>query len=352
MKIAARDIESFVRKPPAAALAVLVYGPDEGLVRERLDLLTKTVVEDIRDPFNVVELAGSALEESPARLLDEAQSISMLGANSKDGRRVVRVRDATEKALAAVKNALESLKDGDNLVLLEAGNLPPRNQLRALFESAPNAAALPCYVDDARDIGRVIGDTFRAAGYTCSSDALAHIAAGVAGDRAVARAEAEKLITYMGPQNKRITLDDAVASTGNSAVMSLEDLARHVGAGDFSAADKILTHVFSEGVEPVRVLRALQSHFTRLHVTKARIEQGMDAETAMKTLKPAVFWKVKTAFVAQLNGWSMLQMEQALTMLVSAEAQCKRTGAAPETLCGRAVLSLANLGARATRRRA
>lgn len=347
MKIAARDIEGFVQKPHPAARAILVYGPDEGLVRERLDLLTKTVVADIRDPFNVVELSGSALEDSPARLLDEAQSISMLG-----GRRVVRLRDASEKAAAAVKNALDGLKDGDNLILVEADNLPPRNKLRELFEASPNAAALPCYVDDARSITRVISDTFRAAGYACSADALAHIAAGVSGDRAVARAEVEKLITYMGPHNKRITLDDAVASTGNSAIMSLEDLAQHVGAGNFSEADKILTHVFSEGVEPVRILRALQGHFTRLHVTKARLEQGMDAETAMKALRPPVFWKVKSAFVLQLNGWSLLQIEQALSALVSAEAQCKQTGAAPQTLCGRAVLSLSNLGARAARRRA
>ncbi|MBU6475048.1 MAG: DNA polymerase III subunit delta [Alphaproteobacteria bacterium] len=345
MKLQFRDIEPFAKNPPASALAVLVYGPDEGLVRERLDLLTKSVVEDIRDPFNVVEFSGDALADNPARLLDEARSISMLG-----GRRVVRLRDATEKCAGAVKSALDGLKDGDNLVLVEAGNLAPKDKLRALFEGAKNAAALPCYVDDARSVSRVIADSFRAAGYACSGDALAHIAANVSGDRAVARSEAEKLVTYMG-ENKRITLDDAVAATGNSAVMSLEDLAQCVAAGNFAQADRILVHVYSEGVEPVRVLRALQNHFLRLHVTKARLQQGLDTETALKMLKPAVFWKVKDSFVAQLNGWSATQMEQALGALLEAEARCKRSGGVPETLCARAVLSLSQLGARINRRR-
>ena len=351
MKLAFRDIEPFLKKPPAHVLAVLVYGPDEGLVRERLDQLARSVVADIRDPFNVVEFSGEALSDNPARLLDEARSISMLGANSKDGRRVVRLRDASEKAAGAVRNALEGMKDGDNLVLVEAGNLAPKDKLRALFESAPNADALPCYVDDARSIGRVIADALRSAGYACSGDALAHIAASVAGDRAVARSEVEKLVTYMGGV-KNITLEDAVAATGSSAVLSLEDLAQCVAGGDFAQDDRILSFVFSEGVEPVRVLRALQNHFLRLSVTKARMQQGLDVETAMKMLKPAVFWKVKNAFTAQLNGWSGAQIEQALTVLMEAEARCKQTGSSPETFCGRAVLSLAQLGARAVRRRA
>ena len=73
MELQYRDIEGFVKKPAAHVLAVLVYGPDEGLVRERLDLLTQSVVEDIRDPFNVVEFSGDALGDNPARLLDEAR---------------------------------------------------------------------------------------------------------------------------------------------------------------------------------------------------------------------------------------------------------------------------------------
>jgi DNA polymerase-3 subunit delta len=344
MRILPKNIDSFVKKPPAEALAILVYGPDEGLIRERLDILTKGVVADIHDPFNVAEFSAGALEENPARLMDEAQSISMLG-----GRRVVRVRDAAEGIKENVERVLAALRPGDNLILLEAGDLGKSSKLRGLFENAENAAAIPCYVEDVRDIGRVIGDALRAAGYSSSSEAIAYMAANVTGDRAVARSEVEKLITYMGTDKKNVSLDDVIACVGNSAALSLDGLAKHVASGQFAEADRILDHVLSEGLPAVTVLRTLQNHFLRLHLTKSRMQKGEAMEGAMKKLRPEVFWKVKDAFMAQLNGWSLGQMEQALALLVSVEAKCKQTANDPHTLCSRAILSLAQIGLKVMR---
>ncbi|MFH1158435.1 MAG: DNA polymerase III subunit delta [Pseudomonadota bacterium] len=349
MKIAARNIDGFVKKPSSDALAVLVYGPDEGLIRERLDILTGSVVADIRDPFSVVNFSGDDLAENPAKLMDEALSISMLG-----GRRVVRVRDASDRITPVVKDVLSALKAGDNLILLEAGELPPRSSLRSLLENAKNAAALPCYVEDAQDIGRVIGEALKAAGYAISSEALTYMAGNVIGNRAIARSEAEKLVTYAGSGRKTISLDDVTACIGDSAALSLDDLARNVASGRFAEAERILGKVLSEGIPAVAVLRTLQNHFMRLHVTKSRMQKGEEMEAAMKKLRPQVFFKIKSAFEAQLANWSLPRMEQALQLLAATEARCKQTASQPDTLCSHAVLSTSQMGKRAfsTRQRA
>lgn len=343
MKIQPKNIESFVKNPGADVQAVLVYGPDEGLVRERLDLLTKSIVADIHDPFNVGEIAGEILSEKPTLLQDEVKSISMLG-----GRRVVRLRNCPDKAADIVRAALESLKPGDNLLLVEAGALTPRSPLRLLFEQAGHAAALPCYVDDERDIARVLADALRERGYRLSSDALAYMAANVLGDRAIARSEVEKLSLYMGDK-KDIALDDIIACVGGSASLSLDNLVKHIAAGKFAEGDRILGHVMSEGVPAVTILRTLQNHFTRLRLTKARLERGENMEAALAKLRPPLFFKAKSAFEAQVSGWSMAKIEQALTLIMTAEAKCKQTASHPETLCSRAVLSLTQM---ASRRRA
>ena len=85
MKIAPREADRFVQKPDPKAVAILVYGPDAGLVRERIATMTKTVVDDASDPFRITDLTDGDLKGDPARLADEAASIAMLG-----GRRVVR----------------------------------------------------------------------------------------------------------------------------------------------------------------------------------------------------------------------------------------------------------------------
>lgn len=355
MKVPPKNIDGFVKKPPPETVAVLLYGPDEGLIRERMNVLTKNIVPDIQDPFGVAEFSGPVLEDDPARLMDEAMSISMLG-----GRRVVRVRDASDKITAAVKDTLAVLRPGENFVVLAAGELSPRSTLRLLFESAGGtgpdasgiAAAIPCYVDDERDIGRVIGDALRSAGYTASPDAVATMAANVVGDRAVARSEVEKLITYIGDRQKNVAVEDVIACVGNSAALSLDDLAKNVASGRFAEADRILGHVLSEGLPPVTVLRNLQSYFMRLHITKSRVQKGESLEEALRKLRPPLFFKVKPAFESQVSNWGTGQMEQALMLLAGVEAKCKQTASDPHILCSRAVLSLSQIGARVLRARA
>ena len=85
MKIATGQIDGFLRRPDPQIRAVLLYGPDAGLVRERADTLAKTICPELHDPFRVAELTGAVLAADPARLVDEAAQISLMG-----GRRVVR----------------------------------------------------------------------------------------------------------------------------------------------------------------------------------------------------------------------------------------------------------------------
>ena len=86
MKIESRQIEAFLKKPDAKIRGVVVYGNDDGLIAERAVALAKTVCEDLKDPFSVVDITGDVLKGDPARLADEFGAMSLMG-----GRRVVRV---------------------------------------------------------------------------------------------------------------------------------------------------------------------------------------------------------------------------------------------------------------------
>ena len=88
MKLPAARIAAFLQRPDQAIRAVLLYGPDIGLVRERADVLARTVCPDLRDPFRVADLSGAALAADPARLADEAAQMSLIG----DSERIPQVR--------------------------------------------------------------------------------------------------------------------------------------------------------------------------------------------------------------------------------------------------------------------
>ena len=131
----------------------LVFGPDEGLVRERVTRLMKTVVDDLADPFRVADLTAQSVKADPASLADEAQAMALTG-----GRRVVRLRDADDSLSKAVEAVLQGAAT-DTLVVLQGGDLSARSSLRKLVEAAANGAAVPCYLDDAMAVETVIRDS-------------------------------------------------------------------------------------------------------------------------------------------------------------------------------------------------
>ncbi len=62
MKLSGARIDGFIRQPDPAARAILVYGPNAGLVRERADALARHVVDRLDDPFRVTELEPAMLK--------------------------------------------------------------------------------------------------------------------------------------------------------------------------------------------------------------------------------------------------------------------------------------------------
>lgn len=138
MKLKPREIDAFIRTPDPAVQAILVFGPDQGLVQERCRQLAKTVLDDLTDPFRLTDISDADLRQDPARLADEAAAISMMG-----GRRVVRVRGAADGLSKTFKSFLEN-PAGDALIIVSAGELTPRSSLRKAFEDAKNGAAIAC----------------------------------------------------------------------------------------------------------------------------------------------------------------------------------------------------------------
>lgn len=332
MKVSNADAERFAAGRPERISAVLIYGPDDGLIRERSDRLLAGVVEDPRDPFRVVDLPAGEILKDPARLPDEAAAIAMTG-----GRRVVRLRDATD-ALAAIIGPLLETPAGDALILVEAGELPARSALRKLFEGADRGAALACYRDDERSLPAVISGQLAADGLTASHDALAYLAGNLGGDRQVTRRELEKLALYKGAGE--ISLADAQACVGDTAALGLDDLVYAMAEGDAAGLERAVTRSLQEGASAVALLRAAARHLQRLHLAVGLVRQGAAPEAAVKQLRPPVFWKLAGRFRSQLKAWQPERIAFALARLLEAETACKKTGAPAELLASRTLFAI------------
>lgn len=338
MKLAAARVEAFLRRPDPDARAVLLYGPDAGLVRERAETVARTVCPDLHDPFRVADLAAASLAADPTRLADEVAQISLMG-----GRRVIRVREAGDGLAALFARFLADLVGppvGESLVVAEAGDLPGRSALRRVFDDLPVAAAIGCYPDSARDLALVVRDAFAAHRIGLSRDASDFLVQHLGGDRLLTRAELEKLTLYAG-DGGHIDLDDARAVIADSAALSLDDALLAAAEGDAASLDRALTRVFQEGELPVSVIRALLRHLQRLHLLAARVAAGATAEQAIRAARPPIFFKEQDSYRRQLARWSEPRLRLALGRVAEAEFRMKLTGLPAETICREALFATA-----------
>ena len=340
MKLSPSQVSAFVRRPDRDVRAVLLYGPDAGLVRERADTLARTVCPDLKDPFRIGNLSAAALAADPARLADEAAQMSLVG-----GRRVVRVRDAGDGQARLFAGFVDSTP-GDALVVVEAGDLPPRSALRRCFEAARRAAAIGCYPDTPRDLEVLILETFSEHRVTASCDAAQYLVARLGGDRLLTRSELEKLVLYAG-DGGHVGLEDARLAIGDSAALSLDDAIMAAAEGDAVRLDRVLDRVFQEGESPVTVIRAFLRHLHRLHVLAAITAAGATVEAALRAARPPIFYKHEDNFRRQLAAWSEETLRPQLDRAAEAEFQMKTTGFPAETICREAMLAVAQAARRA-----
>ena len=334
MKVQSSDADRYAANPPKNLAAFLVFGPDSGLVRERAEILMKTVVADLNDAFRVADLDESTLTSDPARLSDEAAAISMLG-----GRRVVRVRGAGNAIAKLFESFLED-PSGDALIVVEGGDLAKGAGLRKAFEEAGNAAAIPCYPDSARDLFEVVRSGLKAEGLAIAPDALEDAVSRLGSDRGVTRRELEKLALYAHGR-KSVSLEDVRAVLGDEAEARVEEAIDAAGNGDIVKLDLALERLWIAGTSPVQVVRQAMSHFQRLLLVSVESKRGESIDGAMRKLRPTVHFARATSFRNQAQRWNDAVLGEVLDQLLDTEALCKTTAVPAEAVCTRALMNIA-----------
>jgi len=339
MKLTARDSDAFLKAPDKQAAAVLLYGPDSGLVRERSRAIATQIIGKDADPLCRMDLTNDQIKSDPAILRDELSALSLMG-----GRRVITIRDASDKIAPIIESAFEGLHTTTYLIV-EAEELSPAAGLRQLFEKEPRFAALPCYRDEGRNLEEVIRTGFTAHGLRAHNDAVHYLSQHMGNDRGVTHSEIDKIALYMGTE-KEVTLELAVQLTGHNASQSMEDLCHAVASGNSKDAHAYLTQLLHEGVQPVTIIRSLLKHFQRLEVAKAHITAGASLDQTVAGLRPPVFFKYVPVVKRELSSLQARTLSQILNLLLRAEKDLKSSLLSPHLLASQTVQMVAGVCAK------
>lgn len=338
MEIKSAGAKGFVAKPPPEIRVFLLFGPDDGLIRERGDILVKQVVPDAADPFRLADLDGDAVNADAALLYDEATALAFGG-----GQRAVRVRRLTGRIADAVIDFIRE-PVGEARIVLEAPGAARKTAIVAAAIGSPAAAAVPCYRDESRTLRDLVSETVKKAGLRPGPGVVDYIADRAGSDRALTRREIEKLALFVGADPnagpKPIDLAQAQAVIGDTALLTLDSLVDAAFEGRMADIERMLLRVRQEGVASGSILRAMAGHAARLVRYRGLVRSGLDPKSAARRLKPPVHFSRQRSLERQ-SRMAPHVLTAIMDRLAEAERLTRRTEVPDTTVCDRALSGIA-----------
>ncbi len=333
----AHEVERFLLRPDLSEGVFLVYGPDAGLVRETAHRLTRQFAGSDAGGINLVTLEGSELDADPGRLAVEAKTISLFG-----DKRVIRVRNAGKTLNLVLAELLDD--PGGAAIVLEAGNLAPRDALRALVESKKLGRALPCFPDSEETLLKLITETFNREGIRAEPDVATTLRDTLGNDREVTRRELEKLVLFSA-RSKVLTHNDVLLLCADNAALALDAVIDAIGTGHAARLEEALDRALAGAIAPQQLLGSAQYHFATLRRWRAEVDLGKSPADVLDGARPRPHFSRKSVLLQQLRLWSDDAISAAAERLHLAAAESRQRYELQETLVRRALLAICMMAA-------
>jgi DNA polymerase-3 subunit delta len=333
----AHEVARFLARPDLTEGIFLAYGPDTGLVRETAQKLIRALAGDDLEAASIVVLDGSEVDADPSILAVEAKTISLFG-----GKRIVRVRGASKSLVMT----LTELRDdpGGAAIVLEAGNLTPKDALRALVEAAKLGRALPCYPDNDETLTALIRETFNQQGIRVDGDVIATLREILGNDREITRRELEKLALYAA-SSKVLTREDVLLLCADNGALVIDAILDATGGGHAEKLELALNRALSSAVDPQRLLAMTTIHFANLRRWRVDVDAGKAPRMVLDGLRPKPHFSRAAALEQQLRLWTDGALATASDRILQATSDSRRRPALAETSLRRALLAICMMAA-------
>ena len=339
MKANANEIARALDAANGPVRFFLLYGPDEAGSAALARRLERAMGQEAER----IDLDGSTLKADPARLVDEAASISLFG-----GRRWIRIQPAGDEIAAAVASLLEADVAGNPVVAL-AGALKPSSPLVKLALDHKLALAHPSYVPDARDAAQIAETLAREAGLRLPRDLGRTLAISCSNDRSIIAQEIEKLALYLdaAPDRPAEATAEALEAIGASNPDGeLSKLVDAIMGGQPGRVGAEIARLGQSGIAGIPVLRALFRRLILLAALRRDIDGGQSPAAAVEARGKAIFFKEKPAITDQASRWPADRLAALADKLLAAERALKSSGTAGDILAEAEMLTISRFAAR------
>ena len=314
---------------------ILIYGPNEGLVRDNFLKL-----KEIFNQSNAEEISftGKLINDQPEALIDEIQTVSMF-----NDQKIIIIEQPIDKNIELFEEAFTALPD-HTLIIILASNLTKTSKIRKFFENSKQYFSCANYEDDFRSNSQQIQNLEKSINKTLNRDIKNYLNQNLSSDRMISKNEIEKLILLYAENDQIPELENIKLIFNDNPDLGLNKISQLAFSGQPKKVSINLNKIFAEGVSPVAIIRVMLNYVLRIQTTQIALKKTNDFDSAIKSLKPPVFWKDKDNFKLHCKKWPINQTILNFNLLVDTELNCKSDYNLTNILCERALINIAVRG--------
>lgn len=319
MKLPPREAAGYFAKPDPSKTGILIYGEDAMRVAlKRQQLVSALIGPEGESEMRLTRIPAADLRKEPALLGDAIKAVGFF-----PGPRVAFVEDANDTIAKIVTGAVEDWQPGDAQIVVTAGQLPAKSQLRKLFEGHSNAFAAALY-NDPPSRAEIEAELTRA-GLARPDGAAMEMLTALSRDIDPGdfRQTLEKIALYKLGDDEPLTPDEVTLCAPGSTEADLDDVLNVIAEGKTGAIGPLMSRLGAQGTAAVTLLIMATRHFRALHAAASHpggVGQGITR------LRPPVFGPRRDRMARQASGWGMHRLEQAMQMLLETDLSLRSAG--------------------------
>jgi DNA polymerase-3 subunit delta len=325
-----QDLISSIKKHKILPL-YLLFGEEEFLIQEALDLIIKEVVDPACADFNFNTVY--CRDTSAADIVALAQTLPFMSE-----KRLVIAKEIDVFKAADIEELVLYLKDPSPATCLVMVSTQGKYEKKPVISAVEaQGAVVRFYPLLEREIIGWIEGWARTRGLSLQRDAAQYLWQIIGNDLQKIVNELQKVEIYIKGE-KTIAIEDVKTVVGDFREYTSFDLAAAVGQKDPGKALLILSRLIQEGESPVGLLGSIAWNFRRLLQAKAMEEDGMKFDEIMRKLR--VIFHQTALFKEQMKRYTVDELRAAFSVMLSTDRALKSSGLNGKLLLERMILKL------------
>ena len=293
----------------------LIYGNNEG------------IKEDIINNIYLKTFNGEVLKYDEHEILNNREEfISSLLTNSLFGTsKIIIISRATDRIVEVINDILAREKS-ETKIIIKCHILEKKSKLRKLFEKENHITCTPVYEDDARSLNSIIQTFLKEHKFNLSQEIKNILIERSKGDRINLKNELIKL-KNLSLSKKKLSMDDIDKLSNLAENYSVFELSDNYLAKNSKKVSNILNENNYSSEDCILIIRTILSKSKRLLKIRNEVDNDVNIDRAISSIKPPIFWKEKDIVKKQTQSWSTNEIKEIIFKIGDLETLVKKNTA-------------------------